>query len=150
VVVVNVLTFFFSFPQWRGYKQFHYEFRILDRKLGRHEPITLARLVERVARGLHRLYLVSPRSPSDHTDLHHGVLTGVMDSRNPLFRKASVSQARSGSNGNWGVMGSSLKRSISSGCSTSPRAPGCRFSSFPDTSFQDVTFDHDNLKASWP
>lgn len=49
--------------QWPGYKTFHYEFRIFDRKLGKDVPIPMSRLVERVARGLHRLYLVRVYSP---------------------------------------------------------------------------------------
>ena len=49
--------------QWPGYKTFHYEFRIFDRKLGKDVPITVSRLVERVARGLHRLYLVRVTRP---------------------------------------------------------------------------------------
>jgi len=48
---------------WPGYKSFHYEFRIFDRKLGKDVPITVSRLVERVARGLHRLYLEGERNP---------------------------------------------------------------------------------------
>jgi len=31
----------------------------MDRKLGAHVPVPMFRVVERVARGLHRLYLVS-------------------------------------------------------------------------------------------
>ncbi|KAI9433854.1 hypothetical protein H4582DRAFT_1982946 [Lactarius indigo] len=48
---------------WPGYKTFHYEFRIFDRKLGKDVPITMSRLVERIARGLHRLYLEGVRNP---------------------------------------------------------------------------------------
>ncbi|KAI9451556.1 hypothetical protein BJY52DRAFT_1226565 [Lactarius psammicola] len=48
---------------WPGYKTFHYEFRIFDQKLGKDVPITMSRLVERVARGLHRLYLEGVRNP---------------------------------------------------------------------------------------
>ncbi|KAI9462520.1 hypothetical protein F5148DRAFT_219848 [Russula earlei] len=49
--------------QWPGYKVFHYEFRIFDRKLGKHVPIPMFRLVERVARGIHRLYMEGERDP---------------------------------------------------------------------------------------
>lgn len=48
---------------WPGYKTFHYEFRIFDRQLGKDVPITMSRLVERIARGLHRLYLEGVRNP---------------------------------------------------------------------------------------
>jgi len=34
----------------------------MDRKLGAHAPVPMFRVVERVARGLHRLYLVSQKN----------------------------------------------------------------------------------------
>ena len=52
---------FSSSLQWPGYKEFHYEFRILDRKLGQQVPIKMSSLVERIMRGIHRLFLVSKK-----------------------------------------------------------------------------------------
>ncbi|KAF8471618.1 hypothetical protein DFH94DRAFT_768601 [Russula ochroleuca] len=54
--------------QWPGYEEFHYEFRILDRKLGQHVPITMSRLVERVMRGIHRLFLEGERDPNTFSE----------------------------------------------------------------------------------
>jgi hypothetical protein len=53
--ILNVLV-----PKWPGYKVFYYEFRIYDMRVGQKVPITISRLVERVARGIHHLFLVSP------------------------------------------------------------------------------------------
>ncbi|KAI0274374.1 hypothetical protein BGY98DRAFT_1099035 [Russula aff. rugulosa BPL654] len=49
--------------QWPGYKQLQYEFRIQDRRLNKQVPITMARLVERIIRGIHRLFLEGKRDP---------------------------------------------------------------------------------------
>ena len=59
LIYLRFCDFLFLLLQWPGYEEFHYEFRILDRKLGRLVPITMSRLVERVMRGIHRLFLVS-------------------------------------------------------------------------------------------
>ncbi|KAF8496809.1 hypothetical protein F5888DRAFT_366206 [Russula emetica] len=49
--------------QWPGYKRLQYEFRIQDRRLDKQVPITMARLVERIMRGIHRLFLEGKRDP---------------------------------------------------------------------------------------
>ncbi|KAI0255271.1 hypothetical protein BJV78DRAFT_1178819 [Lactifluus subvellereus] len=51
--------------KWPGYKLFYYEFRIYDKKLGQDVPITMSRLVERVARGIHRLYFEAVPDPHE-------------------------------------------------------------------------------------
>jgi hypothetical protein len=39
----------------------------MDRKLGKRVPIAMFRVVERVARGIHRLYLVSLKESTAHS-----------------------------------------------------------------------------------
>ncbi|KAH9978512.1 hypothetical protein BJV74DRAFT_888195 [Russula compacta] len=54
--------------QWPGYKEFHYEFRIFDRRLEQLVPISLSRLVERVAGAIQHLYLDAERDPETFSE----------------------------------------------------------------------------------
>src|SRR6266851_436299 len=107
------------------------------------------RLVERVARGVHRLYLVSKKKA--YTSRHlfciffcnfskfcsYAQRNGVADA---CGRRANEIRTSSASTGNLGGMtGSTRTRSTSLACCTSRAARGCRYCSWPGTSFRDVT-----------
>ena len=118
----------------------------MDRKFGEHVPVPMFRVVERVARGLHRLYLVSQKKTI--VDFWSTALLCRCLELAPFFflltcdgtacdRRASAIRERSTSAGSWVTMtGSTRTRSTSSACYTSRGARGCRCFSLGGTSFR--------------
>jgi hypothetical protein len=62
----------------------------MDRKLGEHVPITMYRLVERVARGIHRLYLVSSKEPTAFSLSLFAWVTSFAHMRNGTAAAAAI------------------------------------------------------------
>ena len=112
------------------------------------------RLVERVARGVHRLYLVSQKKSRYQSTpfsvslffvifrsfAHICNETAWLTVADACCRRGNEIRTSSASIGNLGGMtGSTRTRSTSLACCTSRAARGCRYCSWPGTSFRDVT-----------
>ena len=68
----------------------------MDRKLGAHAPVPMFRVVERVARGLHRLYLVSQKMSTLVDNFAVLFSGGVSFSHVTGLLRATGGRARSG------------------------------------------------------